>query len=71
MNESGYIQPVEILLVEDNPADVRLTAEALREQKVYNHLHVATDGVKAMAFLRKEGEEASKILWVWRTNCER
>jgi two-component system, chemotaxis family, response regulator Rcp1 len=47
--------PVEILLVEDNPGDVRLTREALREGKVYNNLHWAKDGVEALEFLRQEG----------------
>jgi CheY-like chemotaxis protein len=51
-------KPVEILLVEDNPGDVRLTVEALKEAKVCNELHVVEDGVKAMAFLRREGEYA-------------
>ncbi|MDO9530692.1 MAG: response regulator [Deltaproteobacteria bacterium] len=51
-------RPIEILLVEDNPGDVRLTQEALREGKVRNHLHVAADGVDAMAFLRREGQHA-------------
>ena len=44
---------IEILLVEDNPGDVRLTREALNENKIYNRLHVAKDGVEAMSFLRK------------------
>ena len=48
-------QPIEILLVEDNPADVRLTQEALREGKVKNSLNVARDGAEALAFLRREG----------------
>ena len=47
-------RPIEILLVEDNPADVRLTIEALKEGKVRNHLSVAKDGVEAMSFLRRE-----------------
>ena len=47
-------RPIDILLVEDNPGDVRLTIEALRDSKVRNHLHVVTDGVEAMAFLRRE-----------------
>lgn len=47
---------IEILLVEDNPGDVRLTREALREGKVLNNLNVATDGQEAIEFLRKEGE---------------
>jgi CheY-like chemotaxis protein len=45
-------RPVEILLVEDNPADVRLTEEALFEGKVKNTLHVAEDGVAALRMLR-------------------
>jgi two-component system, chemotaxis family, response regulator Rcp1 len=49
-------RPIEILLVEDNPGDVRLTVEGLNEGKVRNHLHVARDGVEALAFLRREGE---------------
>ena len=49
---------VKILLVEDNPGDVRLTQEALKESKVLNNLHVAYDGVEAMEFLRREGEHA-------------
>jgi chemotaxis family two-component system response regulator Rcp1 len=49
---------VEVLLVEDNPADVRLTREALAEGKVRNNLHVAGDGVAALEFLRREGPHA-------------
>jgi chemotaxis family two-component system response regulator Rcp1 len=49
---------IEILLVEDNPADVRLTREALKEAKVRNKLHVAEDGVAAMEFLNRQGEYA-------------
>jgi CheY-like chemotaxis protein len=48
--------PVEILLVEDNAGDVRLTKEALKEGKVYNNLHWAKDGVDALEFLRREGK---------------
>jgi two-component system, chemotaxis family, response regulator Rcp1 len=47
--------PIEILLVEDNPADVRLTQEALKEGKIRNNLHVARDGIEAMEFLRRVG----------------
>jgi CheY-like chemotaxis protein len=50
---------VEILLVEDNPGDVRLTQEALRESKLHNNLSVARDGVEALAFLRREGPYAT------------
>jgi chemotaxis family two-component system response regulator Rcp1 len=48
-------RPVEILLVEDNPADVRLTREALRDAKVVNTLHVVEDGEAAVQFLRRQG----------------
>ena len=48
--------PIEILLVEDNPGDARLTREALRDAKVRNNLHVAPDGVEALAFLRRQGK---------------
>ena len=50
--------PVEILLVEDNPGDVRLTKEALKEGKVYSNLHWAKDGVEALEFLKREGKHA-------------
>jgi two-component system, chemotaxis family, response regulator Rcp1 len=50
---------IEILLVEDNPGDILLTKEALKEAKIHNRLSVAHDGVEAMAFLRKEGEFAN------------
>ncbi|HSI96391.1 MAG: response regulator [Methylophilaceae bacterium] len=49
---------VEFLLAEDNPGDVRLTKEALRESKISNNLNVVPDGVEAMAFLRREGKYA-------------
>ncbi len=58
-NKQGSCRPIELLLVEDNPGDVRLTQEALREGKVRNHLHVATDGVEALAYLRREGKYAN------------
>jgi len=51
-------KPVEILLVEDNPGDVRLTQEAINDGKVRNNMHVAEDGVEAVAFLRREGKYA-------------
>jgi CheY-like chemotaxis protein len=47
-------RPLDILMVEDNPADVRLTVEAFRECKVRNTLHVARDGVEALSFLRRQ-----------------
>lgn len=48
--------PIHILLVEDNPGDVRLTREALRESKLLNELAVASDGVEALAMLRRQGD---------------
>jgi two-component system, chemotaxis family, response regulator Rcp1 len=58
MSDHYVHEPIEILLVEDNPADVRLTLEAMKEAKVLNHIKVVMDGVEAMAFLRKEGRYA-------------
>ena len=52
-------KPIQILLVEDNPADVDLTREGFEVGKLKNDLHVVTDGIEAMGFLRKEGEHAS------------
>jgi two-component system, chemotaxis family, response regulator Rcp1 len=50
----GEGKAIEILLVEDNSGDARLATEALREAKVHNHLSWVTDGVQALAFLRRE-----------------
>jgi CheY-like chemotaxis protein len=63
MYTSGYIDggdsmPLEVLLVEDSPGDVRLTQEAFRAANLSVRLHVANDGVEAMAFLRREGVHA-------------
>ncbi|MEW5931022.1 MAG: response regulator [Gemmatimonadota bacterium] len=58
MSSQTLSRPIEVLLVEDNPGDVRLTREALKEGKIRNNLHVARDGVEALAFLRREGEHA-------------
>ncbi|MFB6217620.1 MAG: response regulator [Halobacteriaceae archaeon] len=49
-------EPVEILLAEDNPGDVKLTRKALKEGRLVNNLHVVNDGVETMAFLRNEDE---------------
>lgn len=49
----AVFRAIEILLVEDNPGDVRLTQEALKENKIRNNLHVAKDGIEAMKFLRQ------------------
>ena len=47
--------PIEVLLVEDSPGDVRLTQEAFREANIAIHLHVASDGVEAMASVLPPG----------------
>jgi CheY-like chemotaxis protein len=59
MSSQATGKAIEILLVEDNPGDVRLTVEALKEGKVLNHLSVAMDGTEALAFLRREGPYAN------------
>jgi chemotaxis family two-component system response regulator Rcp1 len=56
MTKTIYTKPIDILLVEDNPGDVRLTTEALKEGKVLNKLHIAVDGIEALEFLRHEGK---------------
>lgn len=52
---------IEILLVEDNPGDVRLTREALKEGKALNHLQTVGDGVEALEFLQQKGEHANAV----------
>lgn len=59
MADSGIGQPVEILLVEDNPGDVRLTVDVLKEGRLPNKVSVVHDGVEALAFLRREGQYAA------------
>lgn len=59
MNSAIGCGPIEILLVEDNPGDVRLTIEALKEGRFANLINVAVDGFEAMAFLRREGKYAN------------
>ena len=58
---SVYGGSIQVLLVEDNPGDVRLTKEALKEGKLLNQLTVVGDGVEALLFLRKEGKYADAI----------
>jgi two-component system, chemotaxis family, response regulator Rcp1 len=55
-----YEVPVDILLVEDNPGDVRLTLEALKEASVINTVHVVENGIQALGFLRNQGEYEHK-----------
>jgi chemotaxis family two-component system response regulator Rcp1 len=57
--DEGDSMPLEVLLVEDSPGDVRLTQEAFHAANVAVRLHVASDGVEAMAFLKREGVHAN------------
>jgi CheY-like chemotaxis protein len=54
-NASSSAPAIQVLLVEDNPGDVRLTREAFRDAKMHLEMHVAGDGVEAMEFLRRQG----------------
>ncbi len=56
---STATRPVQILIVEDNPADARLVREVMRDSKVLNEIHWVADGVEALAFLRGQGKYAS------------
>ena len=56
MSTAEFGRPNVILLVEDNPGDVRLTQESLKDSKLLNFISVVNDGVEAMAFLRREGK---------------
>ncbi len=58
MNMQMLGRPIEVLLIEDNPGDVRLTREALKEGKLLINLRVVEDGVEALAYLRQEGKYA-------------
>jgi two-component system, chemotaxis family, response regulator Rcp1 len=58
---SVYNGCIQVLLVEDNPGDVRLTKEALKEGKLLNQLTVVGDGVEALSFLRKQGIYADAV----------
>jgi two-component system, chemotaxis family, response regulator Rcp1 len=61
MTEQIKAKVIDILLVEDNPGDVRLTREALKEGKVLNTLHVVGDGIEALEFLRHEGKYEKSV----------
>lgn len=62
MTEPGNgVTPIEVLLVEDDPADVLMTREAFEEHKVRNRLNVVADGVDALAYLRREGRYADAV----------
>jgi CheY-like chemotaxis protein len=58
MNPMDRPDPIEVLLVEDDPGDVLLIREAFGDHKLANRLHVVADGVEALAFMRQQGEHA-------------
>ncbi len=58
MSVSYQIKPAEILMVDDNPGDVRLAVEALKDSRILNRVHAVPDGVEAMSFLRNQGKYA-------------
>ena len=62
MSSNPGAAPIEILLVEDDPADIQLAQEALSETAVPSRVNVVRDGVEALAFLRGEGEYATVML---------
>lgn len=59
MSISDKIRPIDILLVEDNPGDIRLTQEAFKDGKIKNDLNVVMDGEEAILYLKKEGKYES------------
>ena len=58
MGNDMVTKPIDILLVDDNPGDVRLMVETFKEGKLLNNLHVVEDGLEAIAFLKQEGKYA-------------
>lgn len=61
MNEDMNLQEINILLVEDNPGDIRLTKEVLKEGKIKNILNVVTDGEEAILYLKKIGDHINAV----------
>ncbi|OGS37062.1 MAG: response regulator [Elusimicrobia bacterium RIFOXYB2_FULL_49_7] len=59
MGNQISVKPIEILLVEDNPGDIRLTQEAFKEAKISNHISIVQNGEQAIAFLHKENDYAN------------
>jgi len=57
-NAGTTARPVQILIVEDNPADARLVREVMRDSKILNEIHWVPDGVEALAFLHRQGKYA-------------
>jgi two-component system, chemotaxis family, response regulator Rcp1 len=61
MCEIPDCKSIEVLLVEDNPGDVRLITEALKDARIHVHISVAQDGVEALALLRREGDATAAL----------
>lgn len=61
MSFNSKSRPIEILLVEDNPGDIRLTQEVLKEGKIQNNLRIVENGVEAISFLHKDGKYSSAL----------
>jgi CheY-like chemotaxis protein len=61
MTDPAPVTPIEVLLVEDDPGDVLMTREAFEEHKIGNRLNVVSDGVEALAYLRREGPYADAV----------
>jgi CheY-like chemotaxis protein len=59
MSTPEHVEVIDVLLVEDDPGDVLLIEEAFADNKLRNRLHVASDGVEALQFLRREGQHAA------------
>ena len=59
LSEKPGPHPVQILIIEDNPADARLVREVMRDSKILNEIQWVPDGVEALAFLRRQGKYAS------------
>jgi len=59
MTPKATTKPIEILLVEDSPADILITREAFQDARLTNAIHVVEDGVQALEFLHREGSYAS------------
>jgi CheY-like chemotaxis protein len=61
MNSQPISRPIDILIVEDNPTDVMLMREALEHAQLPNNLHVATNGIEGMEFLRRQGRHTTAV----------
>jgi CheY-like chemotaxis protein len=61
MSKLSASKPIDILLIEDNPGDVRLVVESLKDSKIRNSMSVVEDGEAAMSFLRRQGEYAQVL----------